>query len=42
MYFHYFKPKKGRAIAQLVEALHYKPECHGFDARLCHRNFSLT
>jgi len=29
-------------VAQLVEALRYKPEGHGFDARLCHWNFSLT
>jgi hypothetical protein len=29
-------------VAQLVEALHYKPEGRGFDSRLCHWNFSLT
>jgi hypothetical protein len=26
----------GRAVAQLVEALRYKPEDRGFDSRLCH------
>jgi hypothetical protein len=30
------------AMAQLVEALRYKPEGHGFDSRLCNWNFSLT
>ena len=29
-------------VAQLVEALHYKPESRGFDSRWCHYNFSLT
>jgi hypothetical protein len=29
-------------VAQLVEALGYKPESHGFDSRWCHWNFSLT
>jgi len=29
-------------VALLFEALRYKPECHGFDSRWCHRNFSLT
>ena len=29
-------------MAQLVEALRYKPEGRGFDSRLCHWNFSLT
>ena len=32
----------GHAVAQLVEALRYKPEDHGFDSRWCHWNFSLT
>ena len=32
----------GHAVAQLVEALRYKPEGHGLDSRLCHWNFSLT
>jgi len=34
--------KGGHAVAQLVEALPYKPEGRGFDSRWCHRNFSLT
>jgi hypothetical protein len=29
-------------VAQLVEALRYKPEGRGFDSRGCHWNFSLT
>ena len=33
---------KGHAVAQLVEALHYKLEGSGFDSRCCHWNFSLT
>ena len=32
----------GNAVAQLVEALRYKPEGRGFDSRWCHWNFSLT
>jgi hypothetical protein len=32
----------GHAVAQLVEALLYKPERRGFDFRWCHWNFSLT
>jgi hypothetical protein len=32
----------GHAVAQLVEALRYKPEGRGFDSRWCHWNFSLT
>jgi len=32
----------GHAVAQLVEALTYKPEGCGFDSRWCHWNFSLT
>jgi len=32
----------GFVVAQLVEALHYKSEGHGFDSRWCHWNFSLT
>jgi len=32
----------GHAVVQLVEALRYKPEGHGFDSRWCHWNFSLT
>jgi hypothetical protein len=30
----------GHAVAQLVEALHYKPEGRGFVSRWGHRNFS--
>jgi len=33
---------KGHAVAQLVEALRYKSEGRGFDARRYHWNFSLT
>jgi hypothetical protein len=29
----------GHAVAQLVEALRYKPEGRGFDFRWCHWNF---
>jgi len=29
-------------VAQLAEALRYKPESLGFDSRWCHWNFSLT
>ena len=32
----------GHAVAQFVEALHYKPEGHGFDSRWCHWDSSLT
>jgi hypothetical protein len=32
----------GHAVAQLVEALRYKPEGRGFDSRLCYWIFSLT
>jgi len=32
----------GHAVAQLVEALRYKPEGRGFDSRWCHWFFSLT
>ena len=31
----------GHAVAQLVEALRYKPEGRGFDSRWCHWNFLL-
>jgi len=31
----------GHAVAQLVEALRYKPEGREFDSRWCHWNFSL-
>jgi hypothetical protein len=30
------------AVAQLLEALRYKPEGRGFDSQWCHWNFSLT
>jgi len=33
---------RGYAVAQLGEALRYKPEGRGFDSRWCHWNFSLT
>ena len=36
------KDLDGHAVAQLVEALRYKPEGRGFDSRWCHWNFSLT
>jgi hypothetical protein len=29
-------------VTQLVDALRYKPEGHGFNPRWCHGNFSLT
>jgi hypothetical protein len=32
----------GYAVAQLVEAVCYKPEGRGLDSRRCHWNFSLT
>jgi hypothetical protein len=32
----------GAAVAQLVEALRYKPAGRGFDSRWCQWNFSLT
>ena len=32
----------GYAVAQLVEALRYKPEGRVFDSRWCQWNFSLT
>jgi hypothetical protein len=32
----------GHAVAQLVEALRYKPEDHGFDSRWCHNPFGRT
>jgi len=35
-------PYMGHAVAQLVEALHYKPEGRGFDSQWSHWNFSLT
>ena len=32
----------GYAVAQLVEALRYKPESRGLDSRWSHWNFSVT
>ena len=32
----------GHAVAQLVEALRYKPEGRGFDTQWCQWNLSLT
>jgi hypothetical protein len=32
----------GHALTQLIEAVCYKPEGHGFDTRQCHWNFSRT
>jgi hypothetical protein len=32
----------GYALAQLVDALRYKPEVRGFDSRWRHWNFSLA
>jgi hypothetical protein len=37
---HIFMP--GHTVAQLVEALHYRPEGCRFDSRWCHWDFSLT
>ena len=34
--------ERGHAVAQLVEALRYKPEGRGFDSRWCNWIFSLT
>ena len=36
------KTQLGHTVAQLVEALRYRPEGRGFDSRWCHWNFSLT
>jgi hypothetical protein len=35
------KKDKGPAVAQLVEALRYKPAGRGFNSRWCHGNFSF-
>jgi hypothetical protein len=35
----YIDRERGHAIAQLVEALHYKSEGRGFDSQWCHWNF---
>ena len=39
---HIVKFGGGHAVAQLVEALHYKSEGRWFDSRWCHWKFSLT
>jgi hypothetical protein len=39
---HLYLLQMGYAVAQLVEALCYKPEGRGFDSRWCHYNVSLT
>jgi hypothetical protein len=33
---------RGHAVAQLTEALRYRPEGRGFDSRLSHWDFSFT
>jgi hypothetical protein len=33
-----YAERKVHAVAQLVEALRYKPEGHRFDSRWCHWN----
>jgi len=35
-------PQRGHTVAQLVDALRYKPEGHGFDSQWCQWNFLLT
>ena len=40
--FMFRRETSGHTVAQLVEALRYKPEGHGFVSRRCHWNFSLT
>jgi hypothetical protein len=37
-----FLPEMGAAVAQLVEALRYKPAGRGFDSRWCQWNFPLA
>ena len=37
-----FPLRTSQWMAQLFEALRYKPEGRGFDSRWCHWNFSLT
>jgi len=37
-----WKVRASVAVAQLVEALRYKPEGRGFDSRWCHWNFART
>jgi hypothetical protein len=40
--FTYYPYTTRHVVAQLVEALRYKPEGQGFNSRWCHWNFSLT
>ena len=42
IFYSIYKNIKGHAVAQLFEALRYKPEGRGFHSRWCHWNFSLT
>jgi hypothetical protein len=39
---HYTEGWGEHEVAQLVEALRYKPEGRGFDSPWCHWDFSLT
>jgi hypothetical protein len=41
-YYYFLHRTGGYAVAQLVEALRYKPEGRGFDFRWSHWNFSVT
>jgi hypothetical protein len=41
-YYLIFEFHQEQAVAQLVEALRYKPEGRGFDSRWCLWNISLT
>ena len=40
--FHILHKHLGCAVAQLVEALRYKPKGRGFNSPQCHWNFALT
>jgi len=42
IYYWHLHVVRGHAVAQLFEALHYKPEGRRFDSRWGHWNFSLT
>jgi len=42
LYFNFLHVLCGHAVAQLVQALRYKPEGRGYDSRWCHWDFSLT
>ena len=39
--YHTITGHEGHAVAQLVEALRYKPEGRGFDSRWCHWIFFI-